>query len=75
MYLFVHSAFSAVKITLSGALSTFLQNAYNGHLIQKLRVKCSVTYFFVRALTFSLVSYYMTRSPRFYKTRMAGQNI
>ena len=51
------------------------KNVYNGHLIQKLRVKCSVTYFFVRALTFSLVSYYMTRSPQFFTKRVINTEI
>ena len=36
-------------------------------VIQKLRVKCSVTYFYIRSLAFSFVSYYTTHSPIFYK--------
>ncbi len=38
-------------------------------VIQKLRVKCSVTYFYIRSLAFSFVSYYTTHSPSFCKVR------
>ena len=47
--------------------TTAFKNSYNGRLIQKLRVKCSVTYFYIRSLAFSFVSYYTTHSPSFYK--------
>ena len=65
--------FFASKRTLLPSNSNLLhRNSYNGCFIQKLRVKCSVTYFSIRSLAFSLVSYYTPHSPSFNKSSCFG---
>ena len=65
--------FFASKRTLLPSNSNLLhRNSYNGCFIQKLRVKCSVTYFYMRSLAFSLVSYYTPHSPSFNKSSCFG---
>ena len=70
MYFCVHCAFSFLKSYYSTHISAFFQKektAYNGQLIQISRVSAILTYFFVRCGVVALKSYYLPRSPSFYK--------